>query len=211
MEEVNSTTKVLQQYVPEVSLALLLPLIRKHPLHLRISKPRKTKFGDYRFPGANGRHRISINHNLNPFAFLITLIHEIAHLEAFLKYGKRIKPHGAEWQQTFREIAYPFLEANIFPTILHQSFIKSLNRGAASSCTDTQLYRALNAYDEQKQDKVFVEDLPLGALFSVNDKMVFKKGPKSRKRYKCTNLKTGREYMVHPLAETLTHKLPTNG
>lgn len=192
---------ILKKYVPQTALEALVPLLRKHPLSLKISKARKTKFGDYRFPDASGRHRISINHNLNPYAFLITLLHELAHLEAFEQHGKRIKPHGAEWQNAFRELAYPFLKANIFPTQLQQAFMQSLNRGHATSCTDINLYRALQAYNEDSTEITRVEDLPLGSLFLINKKTLFKKGPRLRKRYKCINMTNGREYMVHPLAE----------
>lgn len=200
--------EVLKKYVPHSSISLLIPLLRKYPLQLKISKPRKTKFGDYRFPKGDGRHRISVNHNLNPYAFLITLIHELAHLEAFVKFGKQIKPHGIEWQETFRLLAYPFLEHNIFPTTLQQSFIQSLNRGHATSCTDMSLYRALQAYNTNSNTITRVEDIPLGSLFCINNKTVFKKGPRLRKRYKCVNLTNGKEYMVHPLAEITLYNQP---
>ncbi len=205
-----SSDITLQKYLPAGAVALVAPLMRRHPLELKISRARKTKFGDYRFPDASGRHRISINHNLNPYAFLITLLHELAHLEAFEKHGKKIKPHGAEWQECFRKLAFPFLEAQIFPLALQKSFIHSLNRGHASSCTDLNLYRSLQAHDAEEEKKLRVEHIAQGALFMVNEKAVFKKGPKLRKRYKCVNMKNGRAYMVHPLAEITWTNQPTH-
>ncbi|MDZ7848645.1 MAG: hypothetical protein U5L96_18960 [Owenweeksia sp.] len=75
----------------------MMALLRSEPVMLKIVSPRKTKFGDYRFPQKRDpRHRISLNSNLNPFAFLITLIHEMAHLKAFKDYGHKIKAHGPE-------------------------------------------------------------------------------------------------------------------
>src|SRR5690606_24218291 len=109
----------------------------------------RTKFGDYRFPDHRGRHRISVNSNLNPYAFLITLLHEIAHLKAFKDHGKIIKPHGMEWQKTFYDICKPFLEAQIFPEDVSESLLKSLKKGSASSCTDLGLYRSLKNYDHK--------------------------------------------------------------
>lgn len=208
MSHEDQIASTLRKYVPEAAIPLLLPLMRRHPLMLKVSRTRKTKLGDYRFPDASGRHRISVNHDLNSYAFLITLLHELAHLFAFEEHGRRIKPHGMEWQVCFRDIAYPFLENKLFPTTLQQLFIESLNRGYASSCTDLKLHKALRAYDENIEDKTYVEDLPMGSIFAVNDKAVFKKGPKLRKRYKCLNLKNGREYMVHPMALTISHKKP---
>ena len=187
--------------MPAQSVELALTLLRSEPVELKITRPRKTKFGDYRFPTNGGRHRISVNANLNPYAFLITLIHEMAHLKAFKDFGKQIKPHGEEWQHTFRELAKPFIEANIFPGQLTKSLIKSLNRGAASSCTDLELFRALKQYDERPDHIVTVEQIEDGEHFKLDHNKIFKKGPKSRKRYRCLNLSNGREYMVHPLAE----------
>lgn len=194
----RKSEEVLSRYVPEDSLELLMPLLKSEPIELKIKSPRTTKFGDYRFPKDGERHRISINNNLNPFAFLITLLHEIAHLKAFVEYGRKIKPHGKEWQETFLNISQPFIERNIFPDSLKTALEKSLKKGGASSCTDVELFRELQKFEDQPQTKV--EDLPEGALFIADNKMMFKKGPKARKRYKCLNMSNGREYMVHPLA-----------
>lgn len=178
-----------------------MELLQSEPVQLRISRPRSTKFGDYRFPGKDGRHRISVNANLNPFAFLITLIHEMAHLKAFKDFGKTIKPHGTEWQQSFRSLSKPFLDAGIFPDDIKHHFINSLNRGSASSCTDVNLFRQLKVYDDTPDHITTLEQLPAGTIFAIGKDKIFKKGPKLRKRYKCLNLINKREYMVHPLAE----------
>lgn len=178
-----------------------MDLLQSEPVQLRISRPRKTKFGDYRFPGKDGRHRISVNANLNPYAFLITLIHEMAHLKAFKDFGRTIKPHGAEWQQYFRNLANPFIEANIFPEDVKHHFINSLNKGSASSCTDVSLFRQLKVYDDTPEHITTLEQVPIGTIFAIGKDKVFRKGPKLRKRYKCLNLINKREYMVHPLAE----------
>ena len=179
-----------------------MDLIRTEPVQLKIVRPRSTKLGDYRFPKkGDNRHRISINSNLNPYAFLITLIHEMAHLKAFKLFGRRIKGHGAEWQQTYRELCEPFITAGIFPEELRLQLQNSLNKGSASSCTDLGLYRVLKQYDNAPEKVLHLEDLEEGSLFRVNGNKFFKKGPKSRKRFRCLNMNNGREYMVHPLAE----------
>ena len=36
-----------------------------------------------------------------------TLLHELAHLVAFHRYGTRIAPHGAEWKQACAELGIP--------------------------------------------------------------------------------------------------------
>ncbi|WP_421750455.1 SprT-like domain-containing protein [Croceimicrobium sp.] len=192
----------LNKYLPTGSLELLRPLLDRYPLQLKVSKPRKTKFGDYRYPQKGQAHRISVNGDLNPYAFLITLLHEYAHLVAFDKFGQKIKAHGEEWQFCFREIGTPFLDAKVFPLKLERAFRASLARGHASSATDHQLLRVLKEFDQQEstEARTFVEDLEPGAIFVLNGR-IFKKGPKSRKRYKCDEVKSGRQFMVHPLAE----------
>lgn len=202
MAALANSYKALGRYLPEGSMDLLIPLLGKYPLQLTISKPRKTKFGDYRFPQGNQPHRISINGNLNPYSFLITLLHEYAHLVAFDKFGRKIKPHGEEWQYCFKHISLPFLEANIFPQKLKLAFRQSLACGHASSATDLQLLRVLKDYDKEvpNDELTFVENLQIGELFLLNGR-VFKRGPKSRKRYRCKEIESTREYMVHPLAE----------
>lgn len=198
MAKVNLTP--LKKYLPEAALPLLEPLLSGYALDLRIVQPRKTKFGDYRLPRNGQRHRISLNANLNCYAFLITLLHEFAHLVAFDKYGRQIKAHGSEWQNTFREISAPFLGKEIFPDKLEACFIDSLNRGHASSATSSALLRELKKFDHHQEALTFVEDLQNGSRFQIGKK-VFVKGPKSRKRYKCRSVSDNRYYMVHPLAE----------
>jgi SprT protein len=202
MKAANEPFSVLLKYLPDGSLELLLPLLNKYAIQLKISKPRKTKFGDYRFPKGKMPHRISVNGDLNPFAFLITLIHEYAHLVAFDKFGKRIKAHGSEWQFCFKEISEPFLQSSIFPIKLQRAFRESLARGHASSATDHNLLRVLKEFDTFHADQAptFVEDVEMGSVFVLNDR-IFRRGPKSRKRFKCEEIDSGRQFMVHPLAE----------
>lgn len=191
--------------MPPNSWSLLLPLLEQQPLHLKISQPRKTKFGDYRFPLKSEPHKISVNGNLNPFAFLITLLHEYAHLRAYVQHGRKILPHGPEWQQIFYNICQPFFDAQIFPSALAFALRNSLVKGHASSATSEELYRELKNYDPKKENLTHLEDLPPGSFFALGKK-VLKKGPKSRKRYRCQSIQDRREYMVHPLAEVQTIK-----
>ena len=105
---------LLKDYLPAKALAQVLTLLEHDKLQIKIKKERKTRHGDYmRLP--NGKHQITINSNLNQYRFLITLVHEIAHFDAYNLYGKFIKPHGIEWKQTFQHLMLPFLNPEIFP------------------------------------------------------------------------------------------------
>jgi len=107
-------SEVLQKYLPEHSVAHCFELIKDNHVHLKIVNERITRHGDYR-KDAQGYHLITVNASLNKYRFLMTLIHEIAHLVAFEKYGRRIKPHGEEWKITFQRLMVPFIRPEIFP------------------------------------------------------------------------------------------------
>ncbi|MEC8832566.1 MAG: sprT domain-containing protein, partial [Bacteroidota bacterium] len=80
----NST---LQKYLPEQAVVPCFELIKTHGVHLKIVSHRVTRHGDYRrLP--NGLHQVTVNASLNKYRFLITLVHEIAHLVAFETYGR---------------------------------------------------------------------------------------------------------------------------
>ena len=103
----------LQNFIPQAAFDQVTQLLSHDNLVVKIKKERKTRHGDYRrLP--NGKHQITINSNLNTYRFLITLIHEIAHFEAYKSYGKMIKPHGLEWKSVFQHLMLPFLRPEDF-------------------------------------------------------------------------------------------------
>lgn len=186
-------------FIPSAAIPMVTKLLAIDNLVVKVKNERKTKHGDYRqLP--NGKHQITINSNLNPYRFLITLIHEIAHFEAYKKFNRYIKPHGKEWKQTFQHLMLPFLRPEIFPTELLPLLAKHFKNPKASSDTDTQLSLALKQYDENN-DKTYVFEVPLGQAFKLYNNRVFKKGNKRRKRIECVEVKTGKLYLFNPNAE----------
>ena len=148
-----------------------------------------------------GMHQITINATLNKYRFLITLVHEIAHLAAFEKYGRHIKPHGLEWKKTFQYLMLPFIRPEIFPSKLLPVLAKHFKNPKASSDTDAVLSLALKQYDSQHLDKTYVFELPLGSVFRIYNGKLFKKGNKRIKRYECVELSSGKLYLFQPNAE----------
>ena len=191
----------LQKYLPENAFRSCLQLIQDHKVHLKIVNHRVTRHGDYRrLP--NGQHVITVNATLNRFRFLITLIHEIAHLVAFERFGRRIKPHGKEWKYTFQELMVPFIRPDVFPNQLLPLIARHFKNPKASSSTDAQLSIALKAYDDiQHTEKSYVFELPFGSVFRIYNGKLFKKGNKRVKRYECIEVNTGRMYLFQPNAE----------
>ncbi len=191
----------LQKYLPERAVPSCLHLIREHGVHLKIVNHRVTRHGDYRRL-SNGQHQITVNATLNKYRFLITLVHEIAHLVAFERFGRHIKPHGNEWKRTFQELMVPFIRPDIFPNQLLPLIAKHFKNPKASSSTDANLSIALQAYDEiQHTEKSYVFELPLGSVFRIYNGKLFKKGNKRIKRYECLEMGTGRMYLFQPNAE----------
>ena len=191
---------VLQRYLPPGAVTPCLDLIQGYGVHLRIVNERVTRHGDYRnLP--DGGHMITVNSMNNPYRFLITLIHEIAHLLAFERYGRQIKPHGREWKHTFQHLMLPFLRPEIFPAPLLPVLARHFRNPRASSSTDTMLSLALREYDARVREKQYVFELPEGSTFRLYNGRLFRKGPKKIKRFQCMELATGKLYLFQPQAE----------
>ena len=191
----------LQSYLPEGSYDEVLHYLQLHKVHLTISRKRQTVLGDYRHAANEKTHRISVNGNLNKYSFLITLLHELAHLFTFEKYGHKVYAHGQEWKNEFSTILAQFLLKKIFPADIEKTLLRTLQNPAASSCGDEKLLRVLHRYDEKKAGATLVEALPDGALFKIEGERIFKKGEKVRKRYKCIEVSTGRLYLFSAVYE----------
>ena len=186
-------------FIPVAAKEKLGDLLQQEPVLIKVVKKRRTKHGDYRkLP--SGLIQITINESENPFRFLITLLHEIAHHLAFQDHGFRIAPHGREWKNTFSRIAQPFLIPSIFPSPLLEVLQHHLKNPQASSDTDIQLGLALKSFDPSTHKKAIFE-LPVKAKFKLDNGRVFQKGIKQRKRYLCTELSSGKAYLFQPTAE----------
>lgn len=192
---------VLAKYIPLEAAQIIAQWIAENSCQFTISRSRKSKFGDYRPPYAGKGHRISINNNLNEYAFLITTVHEFAHLKTWNEHKNRFKPHSLVWKNNFKELMQPFFALEIFPEDIKTAVSSYLSNPSASSCTDLDLYRALQRYDKAKEGHVVLEHLPQDRLFALSSGRIFEKGPKLRKRYRCIERPSGKVYLFNPLAE----------
>lgn len=197
---------ILSKFLPERAVDPVFELIKEHSVYLKIVSERKTRHGDYRRL-ENGQHQITVNSNLNKYRFLITTVHEIAHLVAFQKFGRYIKPHGKEWKLTFQHLMLPFLVPEIFPTDLLPILANHFKNPKASSDTDAYLSIALKSYDP-KDDKNYIFEIPTGSIFRIHNGKVFQKGLKRVKRYECKEISTGRIYIFQPHAKVELIKTP---
>lgn len=211
----DSITPILRKYIPESAVAICCKWIVSYNIHVRITRSRATKFGDYRPLKEIGGHRITVNHDLNPYAFLITFVHEVAHLIAETKYKRRISPHGKEWKTEFSRLLDYLLMQNIFPVELVVALKEYIKNPAASSCSDLTLLRTLRKFDKKEQLHVqHLEDLPAQTLFRLSSSrsgLIFRKGKQIRTRFHCIEITSQREYVVSPLAEVIVHEVPQEG
>lgn len=201
MPKKESPLTALNSFLPDGSFEEVARYLHQYKVHLTITKERQTILGNYRNKIVDKNHRISVNGNLNKYSFLITLLHELAHLLAHEKYGHRIQAHGKQWKEEYSGILKEFLPKKIFPPEIESSLLKSLQDPAATTCAEPQLMRALKKYDPQKEGYYFVEELPAGSLFKVNSGSVFKKGERIRKRFRCIEIATKKIYLFSPVYE----------
>ena len=200
MSQQEKNRMILLKYIPEKSVDLITEWIYHFDFKLKIKKRRNSKYGDYRSPVAGKNHQITINRDMNKYAFLITLIHEIAHLTNWNKHKNKVKPHGEEWKQEYQQLMNSFLKEDIFPSDIINALNKYMKNPAASSCSDLTLMRVLKNYDGN-ENMIFLEEIPEKTIFKIHTGRYFVKGEKIRTRYRCKELKTNKEYLFNPLAE----------
>ena len=199
----ESPLEELSSFLPPGTYEKVAGHIVRHRVHLTVKRARATVLGDYRHAGPGSNHRISVNGNLNPYAFLITLLHELAHLFTFDRHGNRVAPHGREWKSIFGNLLSEFVSQGVFPEDIRQALSKTLDNPAASTCADDSLMRVLRRYDPVSHGTVLVEDLAPGSRFRIRGGRVFVRGERVRKRIRCTEEATGRVYLFSPVYEVV--------
>ena len=196
-------TRLVAGHLPPAARGYVAEVVARQPLELTLSRPRRTKLGDHRPPSRGvSRHRITINDDLNPYAFLTTLLHEIAHAATWQRHRgrRRLRPHGPEWQVEFGGILRPVVAAAFLPATVAAALARSLERPAAATCTDRELVLALAEFDRPVAGRVRVESLAENSYFRIDRGTIFRAGPMLRSRRVCFQLPGGREYRVHGLA-----------
>lgn len=201
MPKVEHPLEALRSFLPPQTFEAVAGYLQQHKVHLTVTKERKSILGDYRNAIANKTHRISVNGNLNTYSFLITLLHELAHLLTFNTYGHNVQSHGREWKKIYGELLAQFIKNNIFPPDIETELVQTLNNPGASSCAEDGLMRVLNKYDVRQAGNMMVEEIPVRHLFKLKDGRIFKKGERLRKRFRCEELGSGKVYLFSPVFE----------
>lgn len=192
--------RLFEKHVPLAAVAYCYHLWQQYPFTFRVTRPRQTKLGDFRAevrPGAPlaVAYTITVNNNLNSSAFLITYLHEVAHLLVYQTKRRQVKPHGPAWQKAFREVMQPVLNGTVFPDSVLLPLTHYLQRPAASTGAHTALATALRQLDTAPADQHLLIDLPEGAGFRFLEKEYIR-GMKRRTRIVCTDKQTGSKVSV---------------
>lgn len=185
----------LEKYLPENTLPFLKTWFGEHYIHIKITKARNSKLGDYRkMPDKS--HQITINSTLQPQLFFFVLTHELAHLLAFENFGNRISPHGSEWKNTFRTMlleSISIYSEDLKPIIL--KFSKAPKANFMSS-PDLVKYFHIENYEDETS---YIEDLETEDRFIYRKQTYIIEG-KRKKNYICLNIDNEKRYIFKPLA-----------
>lgn len=198
--DVDIISNNFRKFVPPETAPILASWVIKYKVNVKVKPRRKTKLGDFRPAMGTSPPQITINADLPPYSFLLTFLHEFAHLLVWEKHKNNVDPHGEEWKITFKEVTKQFIEKDVFPSDIKKALIKHFKNTKSSSCYDVELMRILESY--HKKEILYVENIPNNTAFQLeNDKRWFRKIRLLRKRFLCEELNTKKQYRVPVLAK----------
>lgn len=194
----------LSLFIPAPALEYCRQLHRQHNFKLIITPPRRTRLGCFSVRPPM-QPVIRMNNDLNPFNFLITYLHEVAHCKVYMTSKKRVAPHGVEWKSSFRDLLMPVLTPLVFPDDVLRLLSRHAMNPSAATGSDAQLYATLKKYDlttDQKTSKIPLLHVKEGEDF-VFQTRVFIKGSLRRTRVMCTEKSSSRRFTIpsHVLVE----------
>jgi hypothetical protein len=192
MEKNRKINSFFDHFPPKVA-EYCFQLWHDYPFDFIVSKSRHSKLGDYRFSPQKG-HQITVNRNLNSYAFLVTYLHEVAHLLTYLTYKNKVLPHGEEWKNSFRTIFEPILEEDLLPVDLIQVLKSYLVNPSTTSTGHGPLVDVLKTYDASNSS-ITLHALPENQIFLLKN-LALIKGKLRRTRYFCKEANTGKLYLV---------------
>jgi len=169
-------------------------VINEHNIKFIISKPRKTKLGDYRAIPDKNLFIVTVNSNLNPVQFLVTVLHEFAHHITWTKYKNFVKPHGKEWKQEYQRMFMPLILNTDVDDSIKKMFAAHIKNPKATSYSDPHLNNYLNTTFNTYTTRV--ADAPMNEPF-VLGKRTFIKEKKLRTRFLCMDLSNNKKYLIH--------------
>lgn len=192
--------------MPAPAAAYCQHLHQTYGFAFRLARSRRSRLGNFRV-WTDGRTQITVNADLNPWRFLITYVHEVAHAHVHKHVRRSTAPHGPAWQQAFQQLIQPVLTDTVFPPAVLEPLRQYLRKPAATTHSDTALILALRQLDTASDRSpavagVMLRDMAEGAMFTFNKKK-YVRGTLRRTRVVCKELASGKSYTVvaHALVE----------
>lgn len=189
---VEKVIAILQIHVPSAAVPYCVELWNENPFDFRLRKDRVTKIGDFTYRRGQVP-RITINKNLHSYLFLITYIHEVAHL--MVHQTRSCSAHGPEWKKMFQQLLQPLLFEQFFPVELLKELRRHMIDPMATTFSDPILSKVLRTYEHSATTKTLLSDIPEGSVFEIRGRW-FKKGIKRRTRVLCQELHSRKKYLV---------------
>lgn len=194
---------ILGNHLPSEAVDWVYNYLDRYKVHFHITRGRRSKLGDYRWPQANHNfHEISVNGDLNPYFFLWVLLHEAAHLETHLKHPGA-QAHGHEWQGEYANLLRGHLQ--FFPQESQPHIALYASRIPLPRAVGRKVEELLHHHDKGYDGTavLHLDNLPAGSLFRLKAKPehLFRSQEKRRTRWICIELATRRQYTVSGSAE----------
>lgn len=195
----ESIQQMLAQKVPAPAVSYCVALWEESPFHFKVTRARSSKYGDYRYWPKTEKHQVTVNGNLNPYQFLVTYVHEVAHRRVHRSKGDQ-KPHGKLWKDMFKALMLPLLNAQVFPDDVLRPLAKHMKNPKASAVGDLELFTALQGHNKDHKEVLTLAKIADGNSFSLKSR-VFEKIETKRTRALCHETRTGRKYLISLMAE----------
>lgn len=189
----------LEGKVPEAAIEYCIKLWELYPFQFKVNRKRLSKLGDYRYDPRAQSHTVTVNTDLNPYQFLITYIHEVAH-RVVHKPRSRQLPHGVQWKSKFQELMLPMLNPSVFPDDVLRVLAKHMKNPKASTAADPKLVKILAQYDVHTASQPILESVIIGEEFFLR-KRKFRKLEVKRTRALCLDLANNKRYLISQIAE----------
>ncbi len=184
----------LLKYLPnDKALDFIKKWTATYSLQLQVRRSRKGKLGDYRSLSGKYSHRITINYDLVPELFFLTLTHEIAHMKVYDKFSfKEVKPHGKEWKKHYGNMIMESIE--VYSKELQPLLTQFAKNPKAGYYSETSLVQYFSK--KVNPSVLLLQQLEEGNTFSIEN-TVYQLIEKKRTRYLCIHLQTQKKYLIN--------------
>lgn len=172
-------------FLPNDFQEYILRKINEENIYFRLSPPRKSKLGDYKFNTLKQTNSISINIDLNEIEFIVTFIHELAHKVCYDIYNGKAASHGIEWKSIFVKLLREAKEELNLSEDWLSFFQGHINSPRASASGFVEITEGKRVSHLVPKDKFVLET---GRKFQMIKKR--------RTRYLCVDLSNGKLYAV---------------